>query len=393
VIPSTWRYAWHNSAVPGIAVAHGWADTLVSARPRVVRSAADADELVLAYGGVGQGTAYVLDFLEQQRGGAAVRDARRTSWAALAAGTAVPDADLLAVGYPAGRPLPRPTRHALVLPFRVTLGVPVAPDPDAVLARLSRKARQQHVRELRSLDRTLTIGAGRGDFESFYHDMHLPTMVRRHGAATRTESVRTAWECLFQHGKLFFLEEAGRPVAGMLCRLDGPALVIRLAGVRDGEAESYASATYLALYVLILQWAAAHGVTHVDLSGCEPFLSKGIFQFKRKMHPEVTLPRNHFRAGRLLLRARLDRPVVRDFLVANPMVTFGAGTTFEATYFHDDDRPPRLGLRWESPGIARHRLLHLDEFLAGLPRDRSGTAAHAVPAATAPLSDGPRGDT
>ncbi|MEK8146029.1 hypothetical protein NKH18_47120 [Streptomyces sp. M10(2022)] len=112
----------------------------------------------------------------------------------------------------------------------------------------------------------------------------------------------------------------------MLCRLEGRTLTLRLAGVDSGGAHAYSSGTYMAMYVLILQWAAEHGLTRVDLSGCEPFLSKGIFQFKRKIHPEVALPDNHFANKRLLLRVRRDSPEVRDFLTANPLLGFGQGS-------------------------------------------------------------------
>lgn len=39
----------------------------------------------------------------------------------------------------------------------------------------------------------------------------------------------------------------------------------------------------------------------------------------------------------------------------------GGGT--EAVYFHDDQRPARLDLRWEGTGLSAARLTHLDSFL------------------------------
>ncbi|MGW0423851.1 GNAT family N-acetyltransferase [Streptomyces sp. NPDC003015] len=365
MIPPNWRYTWNNSADPLLVRAHGVAATI--ARPSVTVSRPADQGPVLAYGGLAHGLTHVLPFLEQRRGTGSEHSRRRTTWAELASGRATPDADLLAVGVLHRDAPGRPPRHCLLLPFRINLSVPVGPDPQDVLKRLSRKARQQHTRELRSRARTLEVATSEADFHFFYDGMHRPTMRNRHRDAARSEERQSALVCLFRRGVLFFLCESGRRVAGMLCRQEGSTLVIRLAGVEAGGEEPYRSGTYMAMYVLILQWAAEHGLTRVDLSGCEPFLSKGIFQFKRKMHPEVALPGNHFREKRLVLRVLRDTPQVRDLLTANPALTFGAGQGLEAVYFHDQDRPARTDLRWECPGVSGHRTVDLDEFLADLP--------------------------
>ncbi|GHH43336.1 GNAT family N-acetyltransferase [Lentzea cavernae] len=359
MIPANLRYAWNNSSSPWLVRAHRLVDTAAVVVPELTVSVG-SDGPTIAYGGLRHGLTHVLPFLEQRRGSASRQSTRRTTWRELADGSAAPEADLLLVGHLHDVAVPE---HALALPFRIVLGVPVGPDPAEVPARLARKARQQHARELRSRERTLEVAAGESDFHSFYDEMHRPTMVNRHGDAMRSESRRSALECLFRRGKLFFLCESGERVAGMLCRVEGRTLVLRLAGVAAGGEEPYQVGTYMALYVLILQWASANGFDLVDLSGSEPFLSKGIFQFKRKMRPEVSLPANHFAYKRLLLHVRRDRPPVRDFLVANPVLTAG----FEAVHFFDEQRPPRTDLRWETPGVHGQRLVHLDGFLAGLP--------------------------
>jgi len=164
-------------------------------------------------------------------------------------------------------------------------------------------------------------------------------MRSRHGDATRSLDRSTAYECVFRRGVLLFVTENGERVAGMLCRLDKREhMTFRLVGVRDGAAEHYRSGVFMAAYLFLLEWAAEAGVTRVDLSGCEPFLSKGIFQFKRKLHPEMVRPDNHFHDKRLWLRVLRDSPGVRDFLVANPMVSESGGGGLEATYFFDDSR-------------------------------------------------------
>jgi hypothetical protein len=356
------RYRWHNSTDPRIGGWHRRLDRLASARPRVTVSYPAGGGPVLAYAGIDDGLQHVLPYAEQRRGPALRRESRRTTWARLDA----PEADLLFVGYLTGQP-PGPAGLAHVdLPFRVHLVVRPGTDPAAVPARLSRKARQQYQREQRSRDRTLEVATGQADFEYFYRRMHAPTMRRRHGDAARSVPFDIALHSLFGQGVLFFLREHGERVAGMLCRREPGALVLRLAGVLDGAGDAYRTGTYLGLYVSILVWAAETGVAEVDLSGTEPFLSKGIFQFKRKLHPLVRVPANHFAGKRLRLCVRRDTPAVRDFLVANPVLVPG-GRAFEAWYFRDRDRAPRLDLRWRTGGVHGHRVVDLDEFLGGAP--------------------------
>ncbi|MEV0730598.1 GNAT family N-acetyltransferase [Polymorphospora sp. NPDC050346] len=354
--------------------AHHMFDALHNRRPRVTESAPAAGGPTLAYAGLAEGLSHVLPFLEQRRGPTGQRRRHTTSWADIFAGRAAPAADILAAGCLPGRVPPDPVPRSLTLPLRITLVVPLDEGATQVLRRVSRKARQQHVRELRSRSRSLEVATLDKDFDLFYDGMHVPTMRSRHASATRTVSRATAHQCLFRGGVLFFLREEGERVAGMLCRQEGDVLVVRLAGVRDGAEEPYRSGTYMAIYVMILQWAADRGLAHVDLSGCEPFLSKGIFQFKRKLHPEVTLPRNHFAGKRLWLHVRRDSPPVRDFLVANPMLVVASDGGLEAVYFHDAQRPARVDLRWEAPGVRGGRLLDLDAFMAGQP-----TTGQALP--------------
>lgn len=326
----------------------------------------------IGYAGVADGFSHVLPFLEQRDAhhGDGHRETGTVSWRDLAAGWAPDGVDLMAVGAPARRLRPLTAPHTVLLPFRVELVVPVVPDAAAMRARVSRKERQHVARQRRDRDWSLEHATAAADFDHFYDHMHLPTMRRRHGDATRSLERDIAFECAFRHGLLFFLTERGTRVAGMLCRWTARTrtLTLRLAGVSEGADEHYRSGAFTALYPLILEWAAQHGVRAVNLSGCEPFLSKGIFQFKRKLHPRVVLPASHFGGKRLLLRVVRDSARVRDFLVANPVIAEIPGGGLEAVYFHDERRPARLDHRWEGVGLRAARQVHLDSFLSNANR-------------------------
>ncbi|MEU8547488.1 hypothetical protein [Streptomyces roseoverticillatus] len=352
------RYAWDTD--PRLAPLRlRWDAALRTAHPLTACSP-PRSPVRLRYTGLRDGARHVLPFLARQ--GVETTTARTG-----APGERPPDIELS--GVPARQAGP-PGPAGLVLPFRIQLAVPVGDGPEALRARISDRERRAFKARRTAAQWTWHVGTGPHAFDHFYEHMHLPTMRRRHGAATRSLPPGLAYECLFRRGILFFLVQDGVRVAGVLCARprDGRVLTMRLLGVLDGARQYYTGGAVRALTHFALEWACANGCASVGLSGCEPFLSKGIFQFKQRFHPECRLPDDHFGGKRLVLRVLRDTPAVRDFLAANPLIGLGADG-LEALYFHDADRPPRTDLAWRCPGIRRARHVPLDTFTRGLPRD------------------------
>ncbi len=368
------RYWWHNSPNPALAALRCRLD---DSRQRVpsICSILPGNRLVLGYLGLPEGLNHVLPFLEGRRSdsGDPYRVGSKLSWQQAADPALLPDCDLLAIGCTAARVASLPSRAALTLPFRIQLVVDVPTDPGEVRRHVSRKERQHAERQIRRYGWAVRQGTP-GDFDYFFDHLHLPTMDRRHGSATRSMGKAMARECLMRRGILLLLCAQQEILAGLLCRIerDPSTATLRLAGVRDGSPKLYADGVLPAMYLMLLEWAAGNGIRRLDLSGCEPFLSKGLYQFKRKFHPRVAWPSNHFGGKRLQLVVRRDTPAVRDFLVDNPVfVADPAGAGFRAVYFWDADRPPRWDLQWRSPGVTGASQWQLDEFLSELPRAKS----------------------
>ncbi|MFF7073948.1 hypothetical protein [Streptomyces pseudovenezuelae] len=360
-------YRWRNGDGRVVLGAHHAVDALRGTRPTSLVSCTADGELTIGCQGPAGSVGLTLPFLEERREPHAGPPVQRTTGAAGHAGSP----DLLVVACTAARARRLPSRHALLMPLRLSLQVPVSGGAEP-LARVSAKDRTHYRRQRTRRTWTLEHSTSADDFDFFYDRMHLPTMIHRHGSAARSEPRRSAYSCIFRKGALLFLHDSGTRVAGMLCKWE-PArrkLVIRLAGVLDGDTSLYRSGVSMALYIEVLDWAARHGADIVDLGGCEPFLSKGTFQFKRKIHPEVSLPGNHWGGQRIWLRVRRDSERLRDFLVCNPPVAVDGRGLLRPVYFHDHDRPPRTELRWQTPGLAEPRFVDLDEFLADTPHTR-----------------------
>ncbi|MEV0001795.1 GNAT family N-acetyltransferase [Micromonospora sp. NPDC050980] len=364
------RYAWSSEGGRWAAL-HGRWDSRPGRRyPRQFRSTSvPGDGASVAYHGLPEGPTYALPHLfdrQRQRCASpvAVRELPARRWPELTTTTA----DLLVVGCSARQAARLPRERALVLPFRINLVIDVDPDVEVMRRRISGNERRQFAKLRRQYEWEWETSTDPEDLAWFYERMHQPTMAGRHGEGTRSTDLDTAAECLFARGHLFFVAEGGKRVAGVLCRRDDGTgtLTMRLLGVLDGDETHYRSGAVKAVYYLAMEWACANGIRRLDLSGGEPFPGTGVFQFKRRFHPTVTLPEDHFHDKRLWLRIGRDTPAVRDLLVDVPFFAMDATGGLEVVYFGDANRPARTDLR-AGAGLSGTRTIDLDEFLAGAP--------------------------
>lgn len=356
-------YGWNNSPNRLACWARGRWDGRTATTSTVV-STSDGGASI-AYAGLPVGRVNLLQLLERQReaiaGPALDHRFGRATWRQLRAGQ-WPDADLVVIGADQRRVDRLPKHRSLVAPFRVHLVVPLDDGVDAVRRRISKRERWEFRRNRREHGWELEEDSSDAALWDFYHHMHVPTMRARHRERGRTESLGIARDAILRRGCLLFVRAQGRRVCGVLCQVRGGTLTTRLLGVRDGADEHYENGAFKAIYHLLLEWSVARGLSHVDFFGTEAFVSKGIFQWKRKFAPHVVLPPNHFSGKRMYLHVRRDTPAVRDLLVANPLlVTTAAGLS--PVYFADAERAPRFDISCRCPGLPEPTVLDLDEFL------------------------------
>lgn len=371
--PRTWplhlRYAWEHSDDRRLVAARHRLDTRVLPPVSVVSEGGPGGPSI-GYAGVPHGLVKILQLLEHLReaGGAPAGERRSVPVRRrhLFGAGAIPPADLVAVGCAPDQARHLPGRAALLLPYRLHLVVDLPEERGAWRRAVSRRERQWFNARAKAADWRLEVARDEPSFHLFYDTMHVPTMRARHGGRARSEARDSALECLFRNGLLVFVTAGGVRVAGALCHRgrDGATVTVRLLGVRDGAPEHYRDGAFKALYHLLLDWADHHGVRHVDFGGTEAWLSKGIFQWKRRFGPRVVPAPNHLGRLRVWWHARRDTPAVRDFLVANPVLEPADGG-FRAVYFHDDRRAPRFDLAHTCANVDRYRTVHLDDHLAG----------------------------
>jgi hypothetical protein len=256
---------------------------------------------------------------------------------------------------------------AVLMPFRIHQVVDTSAGWDAVQQRISRRERARHRNWTEQFDYACAPTRDSDAYFHFYDRMVRPSMERRYGDRDRSLGREQGYHSIFRHGILFLVRSRGVAVAGSTCEIVRRRRLInaRLIGVLDGEEGLRRNGAQNAIYHFILQWACANDIDRVDFQGCEPFLRKGTFQYKKRFGTRAVLPPNKYHDVRLVLQARRDTNAVRDVLVANPIMLVDDDGRLGAGYFHDDDRPPRLDIPYQCEGFQYRRLIHLDRFLAG----------------------------
>jgi hypothetical protein len=360
-------YWWNNTPDPGWRAVRSRTESLARNVP-VISSHTVQGGMSIGYAGLPVGRTNILQLLEHQRSRLGWATVRRTGttvrWSDLTAGE-WPDTDLVVVGAEERALRHLPERGSVTAPFRLHLVVDVPPSQQDLARLISKRERWQFRRDQREHQWALEEDSSPEAFTFFYDRMHGPTMLNRHGDRSRTERLDVARHAVLGHGALFFLSQAGTRVAGVLCHWskDRRTLTTRLLGVLDGLDEYYRSGAFKALYHHLLQWACEQHVAHVDLFGTEAYVSKGIFQWKRRLGAHPEWPPNHFATKRVRIYPRRDTPAVRDFLVANPLIRTDALGRLTPVYYTDDSRPPRLDLSARCPGLAEPEVVHLDTVL------------------------------
>jgi hypothetical protein len=247
---------------------------------------------------------------------------------------------------------------------RIHQKVDVSAGWEYVLGQISHresKRRAQSIKEGFKFD----VSTEDEDFFSFYRSMHVPTMSARYGAFARSVQEQSAYLDLFKQGVLFRIHLNEEWVAGSVSQIDRSARTLnaRLIGVKDGWALYRTNGAQNFVYHAILEWASNQSfIDSVDFQGCEPFLTKGTFQYKKRFGAQAVIPENTFGLRRILIRAPTLSAATRQFLINNPFIGLDADGELQAQYFFDSDHVIRSDIPFASKGIHSRVSHNLDQW-------------------------------
>jgi hypothetical protein len=312
-------------------------------------------EMSLAYVGDALCETYFELFVSDTLFGAAPRRSTVESWSparSLPSGAG----DLVVRARATGDP---PSEAAVaVMPARVNMVVNVAEGHGP-----TKVERQRQRRRVNSFDYSFELSTDTADYDFFYDRMHVPAMADRHARRARSVDRDEAFENLFRQGFLFFVCSRGVRVAGILCHVVGDSCRARLVGWLDGDRLHLRREALKTAMHFLIEWTRSSGFRTFDLMGCEPFLTKGTFQSKRRLGATVTIPGDATGNYRVELEVRRDSRVLREFLVTNPPLVQDADGSIGAAYFHDRYSVARTDIPYACRGIDFVRLVDFDLLL------------------------------
>jgi hypothetical protein len=193
------------------------------------------------------------------------------------------------------------------------------------------------------------------DFETFYHDMYLPTVESRYGTLASPISAGEAYQ-YFRRGALFLVKRDGRRVCGSVCYLEQGVVQFIIMGLLNGDEQLMREGAVGALNCLRIQWANQQGYEAVNFLGSGARLRSSLFQYKRKWGTAVSVsPRLH---RRIWIKVRRLTPAVSQFLKENPFIVVDRDGKLHGLIVVDDpsDVSTETKEEWEkryvTPGLS-----------------------------------------
>lgn len=189
-------------------------------------------------------------------------------------------------------------------------------DPwDTILARMSRSKRKR-IRRIQKLGYTFEVTNDIEKLRSFYYEMYVPRILKRHEKSAKVICLAEC-ERLFRSGGLLLVKSNGEYISGAIYVPRGNELYIPTLGISKID-QHLTEGGHVTLYFLIL-WAKQQGFKKIDYSICKPFLTDGIFCYKKEWGMKIR-PYKGQDAEIFAIRFCNFGCGVRDFLLDNPFI-------------------------------------------------------------------------
>ncbi len=264
------------------------------------------------------------------------------------------------------RQLPR--QDALVLPHYVHHILDVRGDWQDVRLRFHRTVRRHELRLVRKYGYEYDVNHDPQDFETFYHQMYVPTMDERHDELSTPLPIDEVYQ-YFRHGYLFRVMRDGNWVSGGICHPALEMLSFDVMGVADADMQLIREGAASTLYYAVTHWANQQGYEGVNFLGTGPYLGDGNFQYKRKWGMAIHVPPHLHR--QIWIKVRRITPAVSRFLKENPLIVVDENGKLHGLVIVDDAHSISADTReeWEkeyaTPGLSSLLICSMECFAEG----------------------------
>ena len=190
------------------------------------------------------------------------------------------------------------------------------------------------LRKIRKNQLTWRVSVERDDFEFFFENIYLPTLISSHGSAALPASKHKRLQQI-DSGTLELIQimRDDQCVAGVTIDYRDLIPTLRDSGVLGGSPELKKRAAVTATYLFAVEYLASKGCSKVGVGRSRSFLNDGVLNFKRKFRPVVSSGS----ADCALIRIYQLDNATRSMLCSSPCVSW-QGRELRRTYFRDMSR-------------------------------------------------------
>lgn len=266
-------------------------------------------------------------------------------------------------------------QRALIMPPRVQFILDVQGDWREVELRVYPTVRRHEFRLIRKYGYEYEISHDDQDFEAFYSEMYLPTMMGRHQELASPLSMAEA-HLYFRHGFLARVKRDGVWVSGGVGLPQRGIVNFKLIGVKNADGQLIRQGAQAAVYYAAVHWANREGLEAVNFEGCRSYMM-GLFHYKRKWGTSINIPAHQYEQTWIKIQ-RLT-PAVRQFLQDNPCIIIDKEEKLHGLVVTDDldSVTPEAEARWHkqymTPGLSGIQIRSVTDFAS------TGRAAEEKP--------------
>jgi hypothetical protein len=178
------------------------------------------------------------------------------------------------------------------------------------------EGKRKRIRKIVKTGYTFEITKDPAKVQTFYHEMYLPHMLRRHNELTDPISFSEYME-LVTEGYLLLVKKEKEDVSGCLVVPQGNELREFIMGVGGNDADFAFGSLAVSYYGIVR--GIQKGYARIDFGETPPFMLDGVFQHKRELGTQVRPAAGPSAQVFGMKFSRSSEPV-RNFLSANPFV-------------------------------------------------------------------------
>lgn len=249
-----------------------------------------------------------------------------------------------------------------VFPHFVGMVLDTSKDLKELIHGLSHSTKED-VRKVNKNVFSFEISSDISKMKTFYVDMYLPTLKNRVGETDVFIPDFVFLKYLQEIGyELMVISHKGKEVCGVLFEQKDDVIMLRYAGVLQGDVDLIKKGAFSAFYYFFMIYAKDQKVNKVDFGGARPFFNDGLFEYKRKWGMRV----ESYDLVREIFGLRIvSKPgPLKQFLIRNPFIGMNEkneliGFVFVDKKIFTDAMRNQCEKGFQTPGVNELRFIKL----------------------------------